>query len=139
MRTIAKDIVFKRITKAIVDVLLVIGLLLSMKSAHVSEPAWWSFHCIVSMLWYVLMLLHIGQHWQMTKALLTVKWKAIKRNKTTLLTIIVFILITFSLIFFIVGISDRLVRIHHTIADIFKVVVIIHAIVKVKQFLACFR
>ena len=128
-----------RITKAIVDVLLVIGLLLSMNSAHVSESAWWSFHCIVSMLWYALMLLHVGQHWQMTKALLTLKWKAIKRNKTTLLTIIVFILITFSLILFIVGISDRLVRIHHTIADIFKVVVSIHAIVKVKQFLACFR
>ena len=37
--------------------------------------------CIVSMAWYSLMLIHIWQHWQLTKAL--AKWKVMKRNIIT--------------------------------------------------------
>ena|GEM_PF-1088159 len=129
----------KRISKAVVDILLIVGLILSIYSARSTEHSWFSFHCIVSILWYLLMLVHIGQHWQMTKALLKLKWKALKRNPMTFLTAILFILMTISIIPFMVEVSDQFVHIHHRIADIFKVAIVFHTITKAKQFLACFR
>ena len=132
MQKVIKDIFLKRISKAIVDVLLLAGLFLSILSARRCADSWGSFHCIVSMVWYALMLVHIWQHWQLTKAL--AKWKVMKRNIITFLTVVVFILMTFSVILFIAGINDQFVRIHHIIAHIFWAVIIIHAIQKAKRF-----
>ncbi|MCL2562054.1 MAG: hypothetical protein FWE10_07055 [Rikenellaceae bacterium] len=132
-----KDLFSSRIAKAIVDILLVAGLLLSIFSARRSADSWASFHCIVSMAWYALMLLHIWQHWRLTKAL--VKWKVMKRNAVTSLTILVFVLMTLSVITFIADISDLSVRIHHIIAHVFWAVIIIHALTKTKRFISLFR
>ena len=134
---IIKDIFAKRISKAIVDILLFIGLFVSIFSSRSTEHSWWTVHCIVSIVWYLLILIHIWQHWKMTKALF--KTKVLKRNKITFLTVVVFILMTFSIICFIAEVNDKLVHIHHIIAHIFWVVLIIHAITKIKQFLTCFR
>jgi hypothetical protein len=127
----------KRISKAIVDILLIIGLVLTIISSRSAESSWWSFHCMVSMAWYALMIVHIWQHLQMTKAVF--KWKVLKRNKMTFITVIFFILMTFSIILFIADVSDQFVRIHLAIASPFRFVIIIHMVTKTKQFLACFR
>jgi len=137
MQKTKKNFLHKRISKAIIDILLLVGLILSIISARSACHSWGSFHCIVSMIWYALMLVHIWQHWAMTKAVF--KWKFLKRNKITFLTNIVFILMTLSIIIFIFKVDDRLVHIHHVIAHIFWAVIIIHMITKFKQFKACFR
>ena len=136
---VIKYILTKRISKAIVDILLLIGLIIVLLTSRSAEKSWWTFHCVASMTWYMLMLVHIWQHWQITKSLLMLKWKALKRNKIALLTTIIFILMTFSIILFMIDVSDKFVHIHHRIADVFKVVVVIHTIMKAKQFLICFR
>lgn len=136
MKTIT-DILSKRISKAIVDILLFVGLFVSIVSSRSTEHSWWTFHCIVSIVWYLLMLVHIWQHWKITKALM--RRKVMKRNKITLMTFIVFILMTFSIICFITEVSDKFVHIHHVIAHIFWAVIILHAITKLKQFVTYFR
>jgi len=136
---IIKHILTRRISKAIVDILLLIGLVLVFLTSHSVEKSWWTFHCIASMTWYLLMLVHIWQHWQMTKALLKMRWKVWIRNIITLVTIVAFALLTCSIILFMVDVSEQFVRIHHAITSPFRLVVIIHMISKAKQFLACFR
>ena len=120
-------------SKATVDILLVAGFFLSIMTARAADYSWASCHCIVSMAWYALILIHIWQHWKVTKAL--TKWKVMKRNIITSLTVVVFILMTFSVILFIAEISDQFVRIHHIIAHIFWAVIIIHAVQKSKRFI----
>jgi len=128
-----KHLFSKKITKAIIDILLLIGLVLSIKTARTADNSWGSLHCLVSMAWYALMLVHIWQHWRFIKAL--AKWKVMKRNIITSLTVVIFILMTFSVILFIADINDQFVRIHHIIAHIFWAVIIIHAIQKAKRFI----
>jgi hypothetical protein len=127
-----KNILFKPVSKAIVDILLLVGLFFSIMSSRQPSDSWGSLHCIVSMAWYALMLVHIAQHWRLTKALL--KWNVLKRNKITFLVFVVFILMTFSVISFMVGVSEKSMRIHHAIAHIFWAVMIIHAIAMTKRF-----
>ena len=131
------QILLKPISKAIVDLLLVAGLFLSILSSRHSADSWGSLHCIVSMIWYALMLVHIWQHWRMTKAL--TKWKVMRRNIVTTLITIMFILMTVSIIFFVGGVGDKSIQIHHAVAHIFWIVIIIHTITKVKRFIQLFK
>jgi len=137
MQKVIKDIFFKRISKAIVDILLLTGLILSIKTSRHDADSWGSFHCIIGMAWYAIMLVHIWQHWRFIKAL--TKWKVMKRNIVTSLTVVVFILITFSVILFIGNINEQFVRIHHVIAHVFWAVIIIHAVQKSKCFIQLFK
>ncbi|MCL1815153.1 MAG: hypothetical protein FWG27_04975 [Treponema sp.] len=126
-------------SKAWVDILLLAGLVLSIASSRSAENSWGSFHCIVSMAWYVLMLIHIWQHWGLTKAVLKLNRGVLRRNKITLVTIIMFFLLTMTVILFVFGVSDQLVRIHHAVTHPLQLVIVIHAITKVKQFLRFFK
>ena len=139
MQNIIENILFKPVSKAIIDILLITGLILSIISARSAENSWLSFHCIVSMTWYALMLIHIWQHWRMTKSLLKLNRKTLKRNKITLLTIVIFILMTFSVILFIGDVSYKFVRIHHAINHVGMFVIVAHTIAKAKQFMTYFR
>jgi hypothetical protein len=137
MQKIIQNMLSNRISKAIIDILLLVGLVLSIKSARSADNSWGSFHCVVSMTWYALMLVHIWQHWRMTKAL--TNRKVLKRNKITFLTLVVFVLMTFSIINFISEVNDRFIHIHHVIAHIFWAVIIIHTVTKRKRFLQFFK
>jgi hypothetical protein len=66
------------------------------------------------MVWYALMLVHVWQHWTLTKAL--VKPKVINRNKITFMTLVVFLLMTFTVILFIFDVSEQTIRIHNVIS-----------------------
>ena len=132
-----KKILLKRLSKAIIDIFLLVGLVLSIISGRTENYSWGSFHCIASMIWYALMLVHIWQHWAMTKAVF--KWKVLKRNKITFLTIVVFILMTLNIIVFVFEVNEKLVHIHHILAHIFWAVIIIHAVQKSKRFIYLFK
>ena len=128
----------KQISKAIVDILLVAGFFVSLLSLrHSASASWGSFHCIASMAWYALMIVHIWQHWRLTKAL--AKWKIMKRNIISSLTTILFILMTVSIIFFIGGVNFHSVQVHHAIAHLFWMVIVIHAVTKAKSFVRLFK
>ena len=128
----------KPISKAIIDVLLIVGFFVSnLSSRHSGSDSWGSFHCIASIIGYALILVHIGQHGRMTKSL--TKPKVMRRNIITTLTAGAFILTTFSVILFIFGINRQSVQIHHAIAHIFWMVIFIHAITKTKRFIYLFK
>jgi len=127
----------KPISRVIVDILLVVGFFVSSTHHFGKGASWGSFHCIASMIWYALMIVHIWQHWQLTKSF--TKWKVIKRNIITSLTIISFIILTISVVLFIFIINHHSVKIHHSIASKFLFVIIIHIIQKAKRFLRLFK
>jgi len=133
-----KSILSNQISKEVVDILLFAGIFISIFSSRWEGSAsWGSFHCLVSMTWYALMLIHIWQHWRLIKAF--VKPNVVKRNKITFMTIIVFILMTFSIILFVFEVSEKMVHIHHRIAHVFYVVMIVHSIQKSKRFVQLFK
>jgi hypothetical protein len=137
MQKIILNVFSKRISKAIIDILLIVGLILTLITSRSAESSWWSFHCVASMIWYLLMIVHIWQHWGMTKAVF--KWKVLKRNKITFLTVIFFILLTFSIILFTFGVSEQFVNIHHTITSPLRLVIIIHLLTKAKRFVSLLK
>jgi ABC-type microcin C transport system permease subunit YejB len=127
-----------RMEKAAVDILLVVGLLLSMLSSHYPNSAWCgSFHCITSLTWYLLILVHIEQHWKMVKSLS--KRKVWKRNVITALAVVAFCLMTVSIILFAGGTGHRIIHIHHVIANLFWLVCVIHTLTKLKRFALLFK
>ena len=136
MQKIIKDILSMRISKGIVDILLIAGLVVSIVSGRSADASWGSFHCLASMAWYALILVHICQHWKMTKSLR--KWNVAKRNKVTVFTNLAFLLMTLSIILFVAEVNPRMVHIHHIIAHLFWAVIVVHTITKAKQLMACF-
>ena len=129
----------KPISKAVIDILLVAGLFISNPSSidSANSASWGSFHCISSMVWYALMIVHIWQHWRMTKAL--AKWNVMRRNIITTLIAIFFMLMTVSIVLFIFGTGHIAVHIHHAVAHFFWFVIIIHAVQKAKRFVYLFK
>jgi len=115
-----------------------VGFFVSISFRHSwNNASWGSLHCIASIIWYALMLVHIGQHWQLTKSL--TKWKVIRRNVITTLTSIVFILMTFSIVLFIFDIEHKSLLIHHIVGRFFGLIIIIHLIAKAKRFVRLFK
>ena len=133
-----KKFLLNKPSKAVIDILLIIGIYISVSSSRPeSSAAWTSFHAISSMVWYALMLVHIWQHWALTKAL--VKQKIITRNKITFMTLVVFLLMSFTVILFIFEVSEQTIRFHNVISRVFWIVMIIHTIQKSKRFVQLFK
>lgn len=123
--------------KILVDILLVLGFILLRIAGHVGQiSAYWnSVHCIMGIVWFSLIILHVAQHWRLIKSF--TKKKVILKNKITALTIICFMLMLISIISFIVGIP--LPKFHNVIGHLFMLIVIIHTIDKSKRFIALFK
>lgn len=128
-----KELFLSRRAKIAVDFLLIIGLALSFFQPSGAYRT--SFHCIACSIWFLIMIVHIWQHWKLTKAF--TKMKVILKNKITAMTILCFILMTISIFQFATGLNTS--HFHHLIGHIFTLVVIIHTIQKFKRFLFLFK
>ena len=132
-----KSIFQKPISKAIVTILLIILLVPSYRTANPYDLSWTSNHAVISMIWYALMLVHIWQHWKLTKAMF--QWKVMKRNVITFLTVVAFIIMTLTVLLFMIDVNVSFVHLHHQVAHIFCIVIIIHAIQKFKRLVSLFK
>lgn len=133
-----KNLFFSRQTKMLVDILLIFGLILLLSAGHIrstSETHWNSAHCIIGSVLSLLIVVHVAQHWRFIKAF--TKQKVVLKNKITAVTIICFVLILTTIIFFIAGTS--LLKLHNVIGHLFILIIIIHAIDKSKRFISFFR
>ena len=137
MQKIIKNLPSKRISKAIVDILLITGFVITIISSRSPEWSWWSFHCVASIILYLLMIVHIWMHWKMIKAFQ--KWKVVKRNKMIVLVGIFFILLTFSITLYMIDVNKQFVHIHHFITSPLRFVIIIHLVMKAKRFISLFK
>jgi len=120
-------------SKIVVDILLFVGIT---GLAGVGKT-WSSPHCIGASIWLVLMLLHIAQHWQLTKSL--TKWRVIRKNKITTLTTLGFVLMLSSVFLFAFELKDSFIAFHHIAGRLFLLIIIIHVVTKFKRFISMFR
>ena len=122
-----------RRAKRIIDILLLLGIAgLSGTGKHWNSP-----HCIGASVWILLMIIHIAQNWKFIKAF--TKWKIIKKNKITALTILGFIFILSSVLLLSIGFNDSFILYHHIIARLFFLIIILHIINKFKRFISLFK
>ena len=133
-----KKVLLSKQAKIIVDILLILGPILSMKhDTEISDGLYWkSSHCIICILWFLMTVIHVCQHWKLIKAF--TKRKVIAKNKITALTILCFILMTISVLLLMIGNDISFLRYHNLIGHLYFLVVIIHVIQKFKRFLSFF-
>lgn len=133
--------------KVIIDLFLFVGFIATLITSSVYSESkellaagadveamyhWGTIHCIVGIVFTVLMLIHIIQNWAFIKLLF--RKKLFQKNKTTLLAVLTFVLVTFSFLYFIAGFNEQSLKLHHIIVKPFMLIIIIHIILKAKQF-----
>lgn len=129
-----RNLFVSRQAKISVDILLGAGLLaagICSKLQGNYTNYWASPHCITSILWFLLILVHIAQHWRVIKAF--TRKKVIMKNRITLLTVVTFIVMTLSIFTFFMEITIPLLHAHGIISRLFILMVIIHTIDKCRQ------
>lgn len=119
--------------KIIIDILLFLGI----AGLNETGRSWTSPHCIGALMWLLLMIIHIAQHWRLTKSF--TKWRVIQKNKITALTILGFILMLSSVLLFVIGFNGSFIIFHHIVGRLFFLIVIIHAVTKFKRFIFLFK
>lgn len=126
--------------KIVVDILLVLTLpaiWISGETEIIPDAYWRSFHCIAGSFWFLLMLVHVAQHWKFIKAL--TKKKVILKNRVTALTTFWFIPVFLSLLLLVFRLNEPTASFHHLAGQVFLIIVIIHAIQKSKRFIGLFQ
>ncbi len=128
-----KNLLLSKQAKIFVDVLLIVGLVLSCKfyPDETSTAYWKSAHCIVSVAWFLLTIIHVFQHWKLIKAF--TKKNIRRKNKITAITVICFILMVLSITFFISGQGEAFAKFHHVVGNFYMLMAIIHVIQKFKK------
>ena len=132
-----ENIFLSKQAKISVDILLLLGFILLMIVGHVGQISAYlnSVHCIMGVVWFSLIILHVAHHWRLIKSF--TKKKVILKNKITALTIICFIMMFISIIFFMIAIP--LFKFHNVIGHLFILIVIVHTIDKSKRFMSLFK
>jgi hypothetical protein len=99
------------------------------------------FHSIAGLIWLFLMLFHIWQHWNWFKRLFS--FQHIRKNKLLSLTILVFILLSFSgvsLAFDLIpGGLFNVKEVHEFLGQLLGILVVIHCIQRFKWIVATTR
>lgn len=132
-----KHLFLSKKAKATVDIMLLLCIFIALvySDPHAATKMHWrSSHCIISLIGFVLMVIHVIQHWRFIRAF--TKKKVILKNKITALVIIGFILMSVSILFFIIGFNHSFLKFHNIIGHFFGIVVIIHTIDKFKRFIS---
>ena len=128
-----KKLFLSKQSKLIVDILLFIGI----AGLGGTGKTWASPHCIGASIWLILMLIHIAQHWQLTKLL--IKWSIIQKNKITALTTFGFIIMLSSVFLFAFELRDSFIAFHRIAGRLFFLIIIIHIVTKFKRFISMFK
>lgn len=120
--------------KAVVDIAMIAVLIIALACSdpHLATAMHWrSSHCIIGVLGLLLITVHVMQHWRLINSF--TKKRVILKNKITALMIMAFILMSLSILLFIIGFSSSFLRFHNIIGHLFGIIVIIHTIDKFKR------
>ena len=135
-----KKILLSKQAKIIVDILMVLAFILLaafLDIENIVQFQWKSAHCIIGVVWILLIIIHVAQHWRLTKSF--TKKKVISRNKITAWTILSFILIVLSILLFVICFDMPLLMFHNLVGKLFALMIIIHTIDKFKRFISLFK
>lgn len=128
-----KKLFLSKQSRLVVDVLLFLGI----AGLGGTGKTWSSIHCIGASVWLLLMLIHIAQHWQLTKSF--TKGSVIRKNKISALTTSGFVLMLSSVLLFAFELKDSFIAFHHITGRLFFLIIIIHIVTKFKRFISLFR
>ncbi|MDR1876783.1 MAG: hypothetical protein LBQ84_04085 [Flavobacteriaceae bacterium] len=135
-----KSIFLSKRAKIIVDILLAFGFIVAYIFSDIEATRityWKSFHCIMGITWFILIITHVVQHLHIIKYF--TRKKVILRNKITTLIIICFILMLSSILSLIIGTEIPILEFHNVIGHVFISLVIIHAADRAKRFISLFK
>lgn len=135
-KCIQKQMFLSKKVKAIVDIAMILCIVIALvySDPHTAAETYWcSSHCIISLIGLTLMAIHVTQHWHLIKAF--TKRKVILKNKITALVIASFILISLSILLFIIGFSGSFLKFHSIIGHFLGIMVLIHTVQKFKRFI----
>ena len=135
-----KKILLSKQAKIIVDVLMAFAFILLCVFSEFEklyQSYWKSAHCIIGVIWILLITIHIAQHWRLIKSF--TKKKIILRNKITAWTILSFMLVTLSVLLFAICFDFSILMFHNLAGKLFALMIIIHTIDKFKRFISLFK
>ena len=127
-------------SKLVIDIILIATLL---SALIFSDPTlasinqWKSMHCNILAFGSIFILIHIYQHWKLTKSL--IKKKVLLRNKLTALTTFIFVVLFLTISIFLFGFPEQIMRIHNIVGHIFIGVIVLHILSKTKKFVGLFH
>lgn len=142
----------KGICLAITDMLMFVGIILSIISSNVFESStdavnkgarvedvfsWGNWHCILSVVVVILMIAHYLQHIDFVRQLFTEKFKL--KNIYFSVVNIAFILLLFSMYQFLTGFSEEYLEFHKIVVLLFSFIIMIHIIAKANKFIMLFK
>jgi hypothetical protein len=99
--------------------------------------SWGTPHSILSIVFTVLLVVHIWQHWKLIK-LIVIK-NLYSKNIVTSLTLLTFIVTVASFLIYFTGFSHSKGEFHGTVANIFLIAGCIHLVLNFKKMLALFE
>ncbi|MDR2775442.1 MAG: hypothetical protein LBC19_12025 [Tannerella sp.] len=134
-----RNLFFSRKAVILVDILMIVCLIIAgiYTDDGIIGEYWKSFHCITGLVWFSMAVIHVAQHWRMIKSF--TRKKVIFRNRITALTLLSFIFMLLSILFFTTGFNASLLMFHHFAGRFFMLMFLIHTIHKSKRFIALFR
>ena len=142
MKTILKN----KTNKLAVDLAMILCLTGSIVSTSVFEECknavfkgtsigeafkWGTFHCIISTLFLVIILVHIWQHWSLINTI--VSRKLFGKNKILTIAAVLFMLMMISFTLYLTGITRSTIHFHSLVAHFFVFFIIIHLAVNFKK------
>lgn len=133
-----KQFFYSSRAKALVDILLIIGLFGAGIGAKFGsqprEAMWSSLHCLTGLAWCFFLLIHAWQHWKFIGAL--TKKNVWRRNKITAATTLLSFLMFASMVLLALGSGTSFLKFHHVLGHLFVFVVIVHMVDKFKRLIS---
>jgi len=99
-----------------------------------NDFSWGTLHSIFSIVFTLLIIVHIWQHWKFIKGIIIKNLYS--SNIVTTLTLIFFAVTVISFLLFFTGFSHSKGEFHGTIANIFLIICCVHLVLNLKKMLA---
>ena len=103
----------------------------------VNDFSWGTLHSILSIIFTVLIIIHIWQHWKFIKGIILKNLYS--KNIVTTITLLTFVVTVFSFLLYLTGFSHSKGEFHGTIANIFLITGCVHLVLNFKKMLALFE
>lgn len=98
---------------------------------------WGTSHCIISIILVAIIFIHIWQHWDYIKAVITKK--LYMKNKISTLTLILFLATVISFMLYLNGFTFINLHFHSIMAHLFVVLAIVHLLMNWRKLLLLVR
>jgi hypothetical protein len=102
-----------------------------------NDYSWGTLHSILSIVFTLLIIIHIWQHWKLIVGI--IKKNLYSRNIVTTLTSITFLVTVVSFLLYLTGFSHSKGEFHGTIGNIFLITCCVHLVLNFRKMLVLFE